>query len=362
MKIWGITGTNGKTTTTWVLADFLNAAYITTVEAWTLKKRFSTGYTTPPYVQLKAIFAEMEESGAHDCVMEVSSHAMHQNRMGDDTHFSGGGWLNISQDHLDYHKTMEEYFRVKLSFAARVAHDTPGAPFAVALEGLEGERIFHECKKIPNLDVIGVSTANTRYDLSRLRLLGDFNKQNVLVAAALAEKAGVSPEEIQRKIDLLRPRWGRMEEVETASRAAHVFVDYAHTPDGIEKAIEASRSVTKGKLWIVFGAGGNRDKTKRAFMGDIATIVADKIVLTSDNPRNEDPMAIIADILKGVCSNYDNVMVEPDRRNAIAKALDEAQEDDTVLICGKGHETTQEIAGVKYPFDDRQTAREWNRT
>jgi UDP-N-acetylmuramoyl-L-alanyl-D-glutamate--2,6-diaminopimelate ligase len=199
--------------------------------------------------------------------------------------------------------------------------------------------------------VIPVTIKRPRYDLSDLQLVGDYNKSNVLVAAALAEAAGVDREEIQRTIPLLTPRWGRLEYVKSSS-AAKVYVDFAHTPDGLEKVLEAARGFTEGRLWVVFGAGGDRDPMKRPLMGEVTGRLADVVVVTSDNPRSEEPMAIIDDIMNGVASGGE-VHIEADRAKAIELALNEAEEGDVVLICGKGHETTQEIKGVKYPFDDR---------
>lgn len=353
MRIWGVTGTNGKTTTTWILAEFLKAAYVTTVEVNTLSRRFYTGYTTPPLPQLKQIFAEMEANGAKDCVMEVSSHAIHQHRTGD-TVFSGGAFTNLSEDHLDYHKTMAAYFDVKLDFARRMPK---GAPYVVCLDGGYGREMLAACRAIEGLNVIPVTLREPAFDLSGLQLVGDYNKSNVLVAAALAEAAGVPHGEIQRIIPTLKPRWGRLEYVPCAAMAK-VYVDFAHTPDGLEKVLTAARGFTRGKLWVVFGAGGDRDPMKRPLMGEACARLADRIVVTSDNPRSEDPNAIIAAIMKGIPSERQSAaIIEPDRRAAIHAALAAAAADDVVLVCGKGHETTQEIAGVKHPFDDREVVR-----
>jgi UDP-N-acetylmuramoyl-L-alanyl-D-glutamate--2,6-diaminopimelate ligase len=370
MRFWGITGTNGKTTTAWILAEFFRAdpkrkcALITTVETDTLKRKLYTGYTTPPLATLKELYAEMEANGATDCVMEVSSHAIHQRRTGD-TVFAGGAFTNLSEDHLDYHKTMEEYFRVKFSFAEQIAaerwhgempapelgrRDFP--PYVVCLDGDNGERMFNKVGNLP-LNAIPVSLKSQRFDLSGLKLVGDYNKLNVLTAAALAEAAGVDHDAIQRVIPTLTPRWGRLEKVDSSS-AADVYVDFAHTPDGLEKVLTAARGFTRGKLWVVFGAGGDRDRTKRPLMGAAAARIADKIVITSDNPRSEEPAAIIAEIMTGVNAPADAVIIESDRKLAIHQALSRASAGDVILICGKGHETTQEIAGVKYPFDDRE--------
>ena len=380
MRFWGITGTNGKTTTAWVLADFLGAAYITTVEVWTLKRRFYTGYTTPPLSMLKEIYAEMEAAGAKDCVMEVSSHAIAQNRVGfgETTLFSGGAFTNISEDHLDYHKTMEAYFRAKMGFPEAIAKNAPPPstcagrrdlpPFVVCLDGEESgaRRMLEEAGRLP-LNVIPVSFRRPRFDLSRLRLAGDFNKSNVLAAATLAEAAGVPRETIQRRIPFLQPRWGRLERIENADCKGTVYVDFAHTPDGIAKVLEAARGFTPpgASIWIVFGAGGDRDPMKRPLMGEAAASGADRIVVTSDNPRSEDPDAIISAIMGGIAKHggtaASGAVAIADRRDAISFALSNAAQGDTVLICGKGHETTQEIAGVKYPFDDREEVRRWER-
>lgn len=372
MKIWGITGTNGKTTTAWITAEFLRAdpsrkcALVTTVETDTLSRKLYTGYTTPPLATLKELFAEMEANGATDCVMEVSSHAIHQRRTGD-TVFSGGAFTNLSEDHLDYHRTMEEYFAVKLSFAERIAaarwgegampapelgrRDFP--PYAVCLDGGMGKEMFNAVGNLP-LNVIAVSAASPRFDLAGLKLAGAYNRSNVLLAAALAEAAGVPHETIQAVIPTLEPRWGRLEKVASQSDA-EVYVDFAHTPDGLEKVLDAARGFTPGRLWVVFGAGGDRDRAKRPLMGAAADSLADEIVVTSDNPRSEEPMSIIADVLGGITEKTPHV--EADRRKAIRLALSLAGKGDVVLVCGKGHETTQEIAGVKYPFDDREEVR-----
>ena len=400
MKFWGITGTNGKTTCTWIFAEFVNACagrkcgYITTVEAYDGKDRYYTGYTTPPLKQLHEIYAKMEANGCTDCVMEVSSHAIHQNRTGD-TVFSGGAFTNLSEDHLDYHKTMEEYFRVKASFAEKIASQHPTRPdmgrrdlppYVVCMDGEYGERMFNAVGNF-SVNVIRVSREKVEkrggggqrsFDLSELKLVGAYNESNVLTSAALAEAAGVPREIIQATIPKLVPRWGRLEEVKLEKKVGvgeggpRVFVDFAHTPDGLEKVLTAVREVMNSNhesrtanhdLWIVFGAGGDRDPMKRPLMGAACAKLADRLVVTSDNPRSEDPMTIIDAILKGINEVKGNreqgigVVVEPDRKKAIEYALRNAKEGDVVVIAGKGHETTQEIKGVKYPFDDREMVR-----
>jgi UDP-N-acetylmuramoyl-L-alanyl-D-glutamate--2,6-diaminopimelate ligase len=295
--------------------------------------------------------------------MEVSSHAIHQRRFGD-TVFAGGAFTNLTEDHLDYHKTMEAYFDVKLDFARlvssfKVALPSYGRrdlqPYAICLDGGMGVEMYEAAGVFP-LNVIPVSRRNPSYDLSELKLAGDYNRSNVLLAAALAEAAGVERDAIQSAIPLLRPRWGRLEEVDTASRA-RVFVDFAHTDDALRNVLSAVRGFTPGRVWAVFGAGGDRDPMKRPLMGRAASETADELVVTSDNPRSEDPEIIIDQIVQGIQGS--NFKAEPDRRKAIFHALASAVEGDTVVICGKGHETTQEVKGVRHPFDDREVCREF---
>ena len=371
MRIYGITGTNGKTTTTWILDEFLGGGgYVTTVEAYTGRRRFSTGYTTPPLPALKEIFAEMEAAGCETCVMEVSSHAIHQRRTGD-TVFAGGGFTNLTEDHLDYHKTMEAYFQVKADFFRRLAESTPGAPAAVCVDGEYGRRLADICRGLPlrtiecGLSVSGgINDLNDFKDINdvndlkdfiaaRCPLVGRYNVQNVLVAAALALGADVPLADIVAKIPLLAPRWGRLERVATRS-AADVFVDYAHTDDALANVLSTVREFTKGKVWAVFGAGGDRDRAKRPLMGAAAAANADRLVVTSDNPRSEEPMSIIEQIVAGIPTGTD-VTVEPDRAKAIFHALANAEAGDTVVVCGKGHETTQTISDNVIHFDDRET-------
>ncbi len=316
--------------------------------------------------------------------MEVSSHAIHQNRVGfgEVTRFSGGAFTNLTEDHLDYHKTMEEYFRVKRSFAERIAKDYRArervseaeqaherAPYVICLDGGNGHEMYEACKSLP-LKLVPVSVKNTAYDLSKLRLAGEYNKSNVLVAAALAEAAGVPRDAIQATIPKLVPRWGRLEYIANPNVKAKVYVDFAHTPDGLEKVLSAMRAEMSGtpdaRLWVVFGAGGDRDPMKRPLMGEACARLADSLVVTSDNPRSEDPMKIIAQIVDGVkkaeerlpsSASRPAVHVQCDRRRAIEYALSNAGPGDVVIVAGKGHETTQEIAGVKHPFDDREVVR-----
>ena len=385
MNVWGVTGTNGKTTTAWVLGEFLGGeqvcGHVTTVEVWTGKRRFSTGYTTPPLPVLEEILAEAGIAGMRHCTMEVSSHAIHQHRTGD-TVFAGGAFTNLTEDHLDYHKTMDAYFEVKADFFRRLAESNPGAPAAICIDGEHGRRLADICRTLPlrlitcstqgEADLysrdIEVSTEGSSFTLVlrgmggewrvECPLAGRYNVQNVLTAAALAYGAGVDAAGIVETIPRLQPRWGRLERVPSASSAT-VFVDYAHTDDALSNVLSTVKGFTKGKVWAVFGAGGDRDRAKRPLMGAAAAANADCLVVTSDNPRTEDPDAIIREIVAGIPVGT-NVVYEPDRAAAIRHALSKASSGDSVVICGKGHETTQEISGVKYPFDDREQVRSFS--
>ena len=374
MRIYGITGTNGKTTTTWILDEFLGGGgYVTTVEAYTGRRRFSTGYTTPPLRARREIVSGMEAAGCETGVREVSGHAIRQRRTGD-TVFAGGGSTNLTEDHLDCRRTMAAYFQVKADFVRRLAESTPGAPAAVCADGEYGRRLADICRVLPLRTIeCGLSVSGGINDLNdfndfkdindvndlkdfiaaRCPLVGRYNVQNVLVAAALALGAGVPLADIVAKIPLLAPRWGRLERVATRS-AADVFVDYAHTDDALANVLSTVREFTKGKVWAVFGAGGDRDRAKRPLMGAAAAATADRLVVTSDNPRSEEPMSIIEQIVAGIPAGTE-VTIEPDRAKAICYALANAEAGDTVVVCGKGHETTQTIGDKVIHFDDRET-------
>ncbi len=384
MKIWGVTGTNGKTTSTWVLGELLGGesacAHVTTVEIWTGARHFYSGYTTPPLPLLTEALAEMEANGLEHCTMEVSSHAIHQHRTGD-TVFAGGAFTNLTEDHLDYHQTMEAYFQVKADFFRRLAVANPGAPAAVCIDGPYGGRLAALCRELP-LELITCSTrgaadfaakdihvspTGAEFTLVADRLGGErsvccplagrFNVENVLVASALAAAAGVPPERILAAIPQLHPRWGRLERVPCGSKGT-VFVDFAHTDDALTNVLSTVKSFTPGKVWAVFGAGGDRDRRKRPLMGAAAAAAADCLVVTSDNPRSEEPAAIIGEIARGIPAGTPVEHVV-DRSAAIRLALARAKAGDSVVICGKGHETTQEIAGEKFHFDDREEVRKF---
>lgn len=359
LDVFGITGTNGKTTTTWILAEFLkaggrNPGYVTTVETYTGRRKFESAHTTPGQIELQGLFAEMVSSGLDSAVMEVSSHAAVQSRTAG-TRFAGAGFTNLTEDHLDYHGTMESYYAAKRDWLISLG----AVPICVCVDGPYGKRLLDELK-IAGCNAIACgyeadSPDFIRYVEKMSPLAGRYNVENVLLAAALARVSGVSEDAIMRAVPNLKPRWGRLERVPTLSRA-EVFVDFAHTDDALANVLSTVKSFAKGNVWAVFGAGGDRDRAKRPLMGAAAAKWADRLVVTSDNPRSENPESIIDEILSGIPSGKAFVR-ESDRRKAINLALSEAGEGDVVVICGKGHETTQEINGVKHPFDDREVAR-----
>lgn len=369
LDVYGITGTNGKTTTAWILAELLQAlygkgkvGYITTVEVFDGKTRRAHEHTTPDAAQLQQMFKQCVDGGCGAVVMEVSSHAAHQMRIAG-TRFAGCAFTNLTEDHLDYHLTMENYFNAKAEFFRYAARTNPGATAAICIDGAYGRQMAEiarnagltvkTCGFTPEADL-----APVLLPLDKLPLVGRYNVQNVLNAAALALGAGVKMEDIVRAIPTLTPRWGRLERVQTRS-AADVFVDFAHTDDALANVLSTVREFTSGKVWCVFGAGGDRDRAKRPLMGRAAAENADCLVVTSDNPRSEDPAAIISQIVAGIPQNC-NYVTEVDRRKAIFHALSAAQNGDTVVICGKGHETTQTIGSQVLPFDDRLVASEFH--
>ena len=379
MRVWGVTGTNGKTTTAWTLAEMFRRSapcgLVTTVETSWPGFSAESAHTTPDAGELQEMFSSMRASGAKRAVMEVSSHSTCQRRI-DGTQFAGGIFTNLSEDHLDYHKTMESYFEAKTAFFRQVAELSPGAPAVVCAGGGWSGRMEREvralglecvtCGFAPDCAVRGenleISGRGNKFDISaggksvrvECPLAGRYNAENVLCAAAAALCEGAALGEIAESIHALRPRWGRLEPVETKSPAA-VFVDFAHTPDALEKVLAAAREFTRGKIHIVFGAGGDRDRAKRPLMGAACAEGADRLVVTSDNPRSENPADIIADIVRGIPEGTP-FAVEPDRAAAIALAISSARAGDTVIIAGKGHERTQTFAGGTIPFDDRAAA------
>ncbi|MGH9223002.1 MAG: UDP-N-acetylmuramoyl-L-alanyl-D-glutamate--2,6-diaminopimelate ligase [Acidimicrobiales bacterium] len=357
MAVAGVTGTNGKTTVTYLLRSILEAAGVPTAVIGTL-----TGvHTTPEATELQARLAAVAAAGTRAVAMEVSSEALAQHRA-DATWFEVVAFTNLSQDHLNFHGTMDDYFAAKASLfepgRARVAvineDDTWGRRLAAITELPVRPFSLADASAV-HVDRDG-STFTWRGERVRLALSGAFNVSNALAAATIASELDVDPPTIAAGLGAVTSVPGRFQRVDGGGPVA-VVVDYAHTPAGLEQALAAARTMAgEGRVLVVFGAGGDRDHAKRPAMGAVATRLADAAVLTSDNPRNEDPMAIIEEVRAGAASE---VVVEPDRRAAIALAVGSARPGDVVVIAGKGHETAQVFEGGRsVPFDDAAVARD----
>ena len=359
LEVVGVTGTNGKTTTTHLLRAVLEADGRRTGLIGTL----TGARTTPEAPDLQAQLAQLRDDGHRAVAMEVSSHALAQHRV-DATWFAVAVFTNLSQDHLDYHRTMEAYFQAKarLFEAARTARavvNTDDPHGRILLDAAVVPTRGYSMADAVDLDV-GPRGSAFRWEGEpvQLRLGGAFNVSNALAAAAAARELGVGASTVAAGLSSVASVPGRFEIVE-AGQPFTVVVDYAHTPAGLELLLsDGRRSAAPGaRVIVVFGCGGERDRDKRPLMGAVATRDADVAVLTSDNPRREDPAAIIADVRSGV-TGTGTLRVEPDRRAAIRLAFAQAHKGDVVLIAGKGHETTQVVGSRELPFDDRTVARE----
>jgi UDP-N-acetylmuramoyl-L-alanyl-D-glutamate--2,6-diaminopimelate ligase len=371
----GVTGTNGKTTTAFLVRSLLEAGGYPTGLLGTVKsviggREHEVIRTTPEAIELQRTFREMLDHGDRACVMEVSSHAL-ELRRADAIHFDAGIFTNLTQDHLDFHPTMADYFAAKRRLF--VGADTARA--VVNVDDGYGARLASELERPTTFAIHGdadyrareVSTglSGSRFVVStpggELELVsplrGEFNVYNVLGALATARELGIPADVAAGAIATAGQVPGRFQTVEEGQPFA-VLVDYAHTPDSLENVLRAARGLTGRRLHVVFGCGGDRDRGKRPLMGEIAGRLADRVIVTSDNPRSEDPEAIIEEILAGTGARG-QVDHDPDRKRAIASAISEAEPGDVVVIAGKGHEQGQEFeGGRKIPFDDVEVARE----
>jgi UDP-N-acetylmuramoyl-L-alanyl-D-glutamate--2,6-diaminopimelate ligase len=367
LQVAGVTGTNGKTTTVALLHAVLEAAgrpagLIGTLSGGAGEAGVTRPPTTPDALDLQARLAELRDAGKVAVAMEVSSHAMVQHRVAG-TRFAVVAFTNLSRDHLDLHPSMEDYFAAKASLfrpeLAEVAVVNADDPYGRRL--IDGARLpttTYSLDDVVDLDVgVASSTWVWRGRRFSLPMGGRFNVANALAAATMAVELGVGLEPIAEGIASVGPVAGRFEVVEAGPPVA-VVVDYAHTPDGLDQVLRSSRQAAGGgRTIVVFGCGGDRDREKRPLMGEVATTRADVAVLTSDNPRHEDPVSIIEQV-RGGATGPGRLVVEPDRRRAIATALAEATDGDIVVIAGKGHETTQIVGDERRPFDDRVVASE----
>jgi UDP-N-acetylmuramoyl-L-alanyl-D-glutamate--2,6-diaminopimelate ligase len=385
LRVAGVTGTNGKTTTAFLIRHVMEAEGVSTGLLGTVKKvvggvEQEVQRTTPEAIDLQATFREMLEAGDRACAMEVSSHALSLGRTRG-IRFAVAVFTNLTQDHLDFHGDMESYFEAKRGLfrdsaspvgVAVVNLDDPyGARLAEELRGEGGPRLVTfspqgaEGADYRALEVTFDATgsqfvcAGPGGEIAvRTPLPGHFNVENTLAALAACEALGVSADAATAALAGAARVPGRFEPVDAGQPFA-VLVDYAHTPDSLDNVLRAARKLTTGRLIAVFGCGGDRDRDKRPLMGEIGARLSDVCVITSDNPRSEPPEAIIDEIVAGIPSPGRSVRVEADRRAAIALALQQAAAGDTVVIAGKGHEQGQELAGGrKIPFDDRLVAAE----
>ena len=397
LTLVGITGTNGKTTLSYLVESILRAAGLEPGVIGTISYRYRGNetpahHTTPESLDLQAMFAEMLRAGVKSVAMEVSSHALAQDRVRA-LAFDVGVFTNLSRDHLDYHRDMDDYFSAKSRLFTEHLRESSKAKKAAVIYRDDP----YGCKLIDQLRGSGldvwsygekadVQPLRIKQDVSGLHgtiqargvpiefkssLVGVANLQNILGAVGVGIALGCDPQTVARGIEQLKAVPGRLEKVANPLEVA-ILVDYAHSPDALEKVLGAVRPLTQGKLIAVFGCGGDRDRGKRPLMGEIAGRLSDIAVLTSDNPRSEDPLAIIAEIEAGIRATgiakletrnskpetKHGYWVEADRRAAIGIALRSARPGDLVLIAGKGHEDYQILGAQKIHFDDREVARE----
>ena len=374
LRLAGITGTNGKTTTVWILRH-LFAGRWRTASLGTLGVILDDGtvlegsenLTTPGPVELARTLRMLVDRGVEAVTMETSSHALDQGRV-EALRYDVVVFTNLSRDHLDYHGTLEAYLEAKLSLLSRVApdgcavvnaddpawNDVPRRSDNVIRFGAaaEAELRAEDVRLGPTGARFVCVWQGSRFEV-RVPLPGAFNVQNALAAMAAALSQGMTPEELAERLATVPQVPGRLERI--ADRPCPVLTDYAHTPDALDRALSAVRPLVRGRLIVVFGAGGDRDRGKRPLMGAVAARRADLAIVTSDNPRSEDPDAIIDEIVAGMSGD---VVRFADRRVAIAHALKTARAGDLVLLAGKGHEPYQEIGGRRLPFDERAVVRE----
>lgn len=380
LVVVGVTGTNGKTTTVWLLRHLLSSRW-TTASLGTVGAVLEDGVplpgteslTTPGPVGMAKTMRLFRDHGAEAVAMEVSSHALDQARV-HALRFSAAAFTNLTRDHLDYHGSLERYRATKREFVELLAPDgvavlnaedpawdglerRAARALRYALEGGRGAADAEVVARDVRMDAGGSSFRLTGPDCDvevRLPLLGAYNVQNAIAAAAVGLGLGLSPSAVTGALESAPQVPGRLEQV--ATRPCRVVTDYAHTPDALERVLATLRELAAGRVIVVFGAGGDRDAGKRPLMGEVADRLADVVVVTSDNPRTEDPDGIIDEIMGGVRGEALRIT---DRREAIGRALELAGAEDVVLLAGKGHETYQVLGTETVPFDEREIVREW---
>lgn len=376
LKLVGITGTNGKTTSTFMLKKILEeqgykVGLIGTIANYVGGRKIPSSHTTPESLELHELFRQMVDEGVHYCIMEVSSHSLYLNRVyGLD--FDYGIFTNLTRDHLDFHKTFESYFQCKFKLFEMSKtciiniDDEYGKKIVDKLQDSGKKIITYGMESLCDFKAENFHIHSSGIDFTMCHegskeemfsaLPGRYNIYNSLGVISVAVNEKISMKNIKLALsEVVVP--GRCEILSSAkSLDFHIIVDYAHSPDGLEKILKTAREFTKGRLISVFGCGGDRDRTKRPIMGKIGSDLSDISIITSDNPRTEDPMFIIEEILKGIDKN--NYIVEENRREAIKKAIIEAKKDDVIVIAGKGHEDYQILKDGKIHFDEREVVEE----
>jgi len=376
MKIIGITGTNGKTTTAFMIKDILEAnnkkvGLIGTIANYIGSEKIHTERTTPESLELQELFFEMVSKGVEYCVMEVSSHSLELDRVYG-VEFEAGIFTNLTRDHLDFHKTFENYYKAKFKLFDRSRikiiniDDNYGKQVIKDLDELKADNIYSfSVKDNSNFKAFDeeMGSRNIKFKVNIetdeqfiLNIPGEYNIYNALGAIIACFKLGINVGCIKDGIEkAIVP--GRCERVGNEYNLPYeIIIDYAHTPDGLENILKTAKAFTKGRLISIFGCGGDRDKVKRPQMGKISTDIADITIITSDNPRSEEPMDIIKDIEVGL--NKDNYIVIENRKEAIKKAISIAKQGDVIVIAGKGHETYQILKNETIHFDEREVVRE----
>lgn len=375
LRVHAVTGTNGKTTSAFLMREMLAAAGRVPALLGTICSRIGdtvvpSALTTPGLLELYAFARKAVDAGATDLVMEASSHSLVQGRM-DGIRYASALFSNLTQDHLDYHKTFENYFQAKLllftkyladngvaviniddEYGKRIAEIFKGRKVLVSRLGSEFADVKPSVAPVIAENGTDITLPLVAKETLHTRLCGEFNVDNVMLVTSWAFALGIDESAIRSALNTVKVP-GRFEKVYDENNR-HVIVDYAHTPDALERVLKTARTLCKGSLNVVFGCGGDRDKTKRPIMGGIAEKNADKVYVTSDNPRTEDPQEILKDIMAGMNGNYH---LEADRAAAIKLACSELNEGDWLVVAGKGHEDYQIIGTVKHHFDDAEEVR-----
>ena len=372
MRLIGITGTKGKTTVSYLVKSILDAAgiktgLIGTVSTYIGDEQFPSRLSTPDPIEFHSILRRMADANVKIVVMEVTAHALAQHRV-DGLTYEVAAFTNFSQDHLDYFGTMERYLDAKLLLARQAKKMIVNVDDDHLSQALQSGRFACPVKTVGIRERADIYAKNIEIDERgcnfllcfhkrfripvQLRVPGIFNVYNSLVAAALCNAVGVDQDAIRRGLEATRAIPGRIELLNTGT-PYHVILDYAHSPDALENVLKAVRQTARARVIALFGCGGDRDREKRPMMGEIGGRLADFVILTSDNPRSEDPYEILASVEEGIKRTDCPYVVIENRREAIREALTIARENDVIVLAGKGHETYQEICGVKHPFDER---------